>query len=183
MTRSRARRGVVAVSLLAADRLLARAAAKPAAAPRTLVNPVVLERADPSVYKHTDGFYYLTDSVPDFDGVELRRATTLGGLATATPAMLFRRPATGPQSGWIWAPDLQYEDGTWYLYYSASPSSDQLDQRLYAMETTAADPLTGSWKQDGELRTGWQSSATDPTAFTSADGRSYLALGAENPWY
>ena len=173
---------MVAVSLLAAA-ACSHTAAKPAAAPRTLVNPVVLERADPSVYKHTDGFYYLTDSLPAFDGVELRRATTLGGLATATPAMLFRRPATGPQSGWIWAPDLQYEDGTWYLYYSASPSSDRLDQRLYTMETTAADPLTGSWKQDGELRTGWESCATDPTAYTSTDGRSYLLWAQKTSWY
>ncbi|MCY7185891.1 hypothetical protein MK534_09240, partial [Streptococcus gallolyticus subsp. gallolyticus] len=27
-------------------------------------NPIVLERADPWVYKHTDGYYYFTGSVP-----------------------------------------------------------------------------------------------------------------------
>ena len=180
MKRPGAGRGVLVASLLATA-ACSHASARPAAGPHAVVNPVVLQRADPSVYRHTDGFYYLTDSVPDFDGVELRRATTLEGLATAVPVMLFHRPATGPQSGWIWAPDLEYDAGIWYLHYSASPSADRLDQRLYTMETTAADPLTGAWKQDGELRTGWESYATDPTSFTSTDGRSYLVWGQKTP--
>ena len=31
-------------------------------------NPVVLQRADPWVYKHSDDYYYFTASVPEFDG-------------------------------------------------------------------------------------------------------------------
>ena len=155
--------------------------AKPAAPPRTVTNPVVLQRADPSVYKHTDGYYYLTDSVPDFNAVELRRAKTLEGLATAAPVTVFRTPASGPESGWIWAPDITYSDGTWYIYYSASPSSHTFDQRLYTMQTSAADPLTGSWTQNGELHTGWESFTIDATTFTATDGRLYLLWAQKDP--
>ena len=43
--------------------------------------PLVLQRADPYVYRHTDGYYYFTASVPEYDCIELRRAKTLNELA------------------------------------------------------------------------------------------------------
>lgn len=61
----------------------------------TLVNPVVSQRADPSVYRHTDGYYYLTDSVPAYDLIELRRARTLQGLSSATPVVVHRVAGSG----------------------------------------------------------------------------------------
>ena len=105
-----------------------------------MTNPLVRQRADPSVYKAADGYYYLTDSVPEGNAVELRRAATLEGLSSAVPVTLFRTPASGPQSGWIWAPDITLDDGTWLIYYSASPSSNTFDRRLYTMQTASADP-------------------------------------------
>ena len=33
-------------------------------------NPIVIQRADPFIYKHIDGFYYFTASVPEFDRIE-----------------------------------------------------------------------------------------------------------------
>src|SRR5690625_5846712 len=38
-----------------------------------VTNPVTPQRADPWVYKHTDGYYYFTGSVPAYDRIELRR--------------------------------------------------------------------------------------------------------------
>ncbi|MAH28110.1 MAG: alpha-N-arabinofuranosidase, partial [Pseudoalteromonadaceae bacterium] len=35
-------------------------------------SPLVEQRADPFVYKHSDGFYYFTGSVPTYDRIELR---------------------------------------------------------------------------------------------------------------
>ena len=40
-------------------------------------NPIVLERADPWVYKHTDGYYYFTASVPGYQTIELRKENYL----------------------------------------------------------------------------------------------------------
>ncbi len=42
-------------------------------------NPLVNQRADPHIVKHTDGYYYMTATVPEYDRIVLRRATTLQG--------------------------------------------------------------------------------------------------------
>ena len=54
----------------------------PAAIP-VPVNPVVRQRADAQVFRHTDGYYYMTGSVPEYDRLVLRRSRTLAGLTTA----------------------------------------------------------------------------------------------------
>ncbi|MGC3549562.1 alpha-N-arabinofuranosidase, partial [Enterococcus faecium] len=40
-------------------------------------NPIVRQRADPWVYKHTVGYYYFTGTVPGYQVIELRRAKSL----------------------------------------------------------------------------------------------------------
>ena len=42
--------------------------------------PWILQRADPYVYRHTDGNYYFTASIPAYDRIVLRRSETLAGL-------------------------------------------------------------------------------------------------------
>ena len=60
--------------------------------------PLIPQRADPFIYKHTDGYYYFTASVPSYEGIELRRAKTLDELATAETRMVWTKPDTGPYS-------------------------------------------------------------------------------------
>ena len=45
--------------------------------------PFIEQRADPYVYRHFDGSYYFTASVPAYDRIILRRAETLQDLANA----------------------------------------------------------------------------------------------------
>src|SRR5690625_5341572 len=71
-----------------------------------LISPLIEQRADPFIYKHTDGYYYFTGSVPAYNGIELRRAKTIAGLAEATPVMVWHKPDTGPLSDLIWAPEI-----------------------------------------------------------------------------
>ena len=60
-----------------------------------IVNPVVRQRADAQVFRHTDGWYYMTASVPEYDRLVLRRARTLGGLGKGEEIVVWRRPASG----------------------------------------------------------------------------------------
>ena len=46
----------------------------------TYKNPIVIERADPWVYKHTDGYYYFTGSVPGYQEIAVLRAKSLNEL-------------------------------------------------------------------------------------------------------
>ena len=51
------------------------------------INPVVEQRADPWVYKHTDGYYYFTASVPEFDRIEVRRSRHIQELGEQTRSL------------------------------------------------------------------------------------------------
>ena len=58
-------------------------AATVSAADVTLQNPLLRQRADPHVFLHTDGQYYFTATVPEYDRIEIRRTRDLNQLSTA----------------------------------------------------------------------------------------------------
>ena len=64
--------------------------------------PWILQRADPYVYRHTDGMYYFTASLPEYNGIALRRASTLAGLADAEETMIWKKHDKGIMSVHIW---------------------------------------------------------------------------------
>lgn len=86
--------------------------------------PWILQRADPYVYRHTDGMYYFTASLPEYNGIALRRASTLAGLADAEETMIWKKHDKGIMSVHIWAPELHYLDGKWYIYFAGGDIDD-----------------------------------------------------------
>ena len=95
-----------------------------------LDEPAVEQRADAAVQRHTDGYYYFTATVPNWDYIELRRATTLEGLRAAEPKTILKKHATGPMGGFIWAPEIHFIDGKWFIYFGASSAELKWDIRL-----------------------------------------------------
>ena len=87
-----------------------------------LNNPLIKNRADAQIFRHGDGSYYMTGSVPEYDRLILRRARTIAGLADAEERVLWRHEASGPLGGFIWAPELHEIDGRWYVCFAAGPS-------------------------------------------------------------
>ena len=79
--------------------------------------PWILQRADPYVYKHTDGKYYFTASVPEYDKIVLRSSDNLWDLKDADELEVWHKHESGPQSKHIWAPEIHYLFGKWYIYY------------------------------------------------------------------
>jgi GH43 family beta-xylosidase len=144
----------------------------------TILQPLIEQRADPYIYKHTDGYYYFTASVPLYDRIELRRATTIAGLATAPTVDAWHKPDTGPYSELVWAPELHFNDGAWYVYFAAAPSraiKDALFQhRMYAIRNRRANPLEGEWEFMGQVDTGIDSFCLDATTFTHKGTLYYL---------
>ena len=82
--------------------------------------PWIMRRADPYVYRHTDGSYYFTASLPEYDGIALRRADTLYGLKDAEEIRIWNKHTSGIMSFHIWAPELHYLDGKWYIYFAGT---------------------------------------------------------------
>ena len=58
---------------------------------KEVVKPIILQRADPWIYKHTDGYYYFTASVPEYDRIEIRRSKTINGLAEEAGVTIWRK--------------------------------------------------------------------------------------------
>jgi GH43 family beta-xylosidase len=148
-----------------------------------ILNPLVRNRADAQVFRHTDGWYYMTGSVPEYDRLVLRRAKTLAGLATARERVLWRHLASGPMSGFIWAPELHLIDGRWIMYFAAGPSGggeDVFRIRTYAVVCDGTNPMTGGWSVLGQLQTSWDSFNLDSTSFVHR-GTRYLCWAQREP--
>lgn len=99
--------------------------------------PFIEQRADPYVYKHVDGTYYFTASVPDYDRIVLRKSATLTGLRDAEEKTIWKKHESGDMSKHIWAPELHYIDGTFYIYFAASREEDKWRLRPYILECSA----------------------------------------------
>ena len=145
-----------------------------------VTNPVMPQRADPWVYKHTDGNYYFTGSVPAYDRIEIIKSPNLQGLPFQTPAVVWRKPDSGPMSFHIWAPELHFIDGRWYLYFAAGRADDKWNIRMYVLENESADPTTGVWLPKGPIATRWDSFCLDATSFEHAGVR-YLVWAQNDP--
>ncbi len=65
-----------------------------------------------------------TASVPAYDRIILRRADSLAGLAGAVENTVWTKHKSGIMSEHIWAPELHYLDGKWYLYFAAGEAED-----------------------------------------------------------
>ncbi len=150
-----------------------------------ITNPLILERADPSIYRHTDGYYYFTATVPAYDLIELRRAQSIQGLSTAVPSVIWRAHASGAMASHIWAPEIHHVDGSWYIYFAAGSSSNVWDIRVYVLSNDSANPLEGVWQEQGQLMTNGPGSsgsffALDATTFEH-QGVRYLVWAESDP--
>lgn len=153
------------------------ASASPAVA---YTNPIAGQRADPHIVKHTDGYYYFTATAPEYDRIVLRRATTIQGLATATESVVWRRHTSGEMGAHIWAPEIHFIDGRWYIYFAAGRADDVWRIRPYVLENTSANPLTGSWVERGRVDVPWDTFSLDMSTFVVAGVR-YLAWAQAEP--
>jgi GH43 family beta-xylosidase len=165
-----------ATAILAAAGAGSLVAAQPAAAApgsTPVINPVVPQRADPWLMKHTDGQYYFTGSVPEYDRIVVRSSATISGLGSSPEAVVWTRPASGTMGGHIWAPELHHFDGKWHIYFAAGDSSDVFRVRIYVISTAAADPTTAVWEPPVRVHTHADTFSLDATTFEHA-GTRYL---------
>jgi len=70
----------------------------------------------------------------------------------------------------LWAPDVAFKDGTYYLYF---PLKDKQD--VFRIGVATSKSPTGPFKAEKEPIKG--SFSIDPAAFTDTDGSSYLYFG------
>lgn len=118
-----------------------------APSPQTFANPLLPSGADPySFYK--DGYYYYTNSLGNRIG--LWKTKNLADLKTAEYKTIYTPPGSGMHSKELWAPEVMFINGKWYVYY-ASDDGDNNHHRLYVLENSSADPMQGEWIFKGPI--------------------------------
>ena len=137
--------------------------------PRTSVasysNPLLTSGADPYAIYH-DGVYYYTQSM--YDHLSIWKTKDITDLRHARSKTVWL-PDDLTNSRDLWAPELHYLDGKWYLYYAAAGIRAGSHQ-LYVLENSHPDPTEGRFIYKGQLRTSAdQSWAVDASVFTHRD--------------
>lgn len=112
----------------------------------------IAQRADPYVYKHTNGDYYFTASLPEYNGIALRCARSLKELQAAEEIMVWKKHESGPMSFHVWAPELHYLEGKWYIYFAAGEAENVWNIRPYVLECTGDNPLMDAWVERGMMQ-------------------------------
>ncbi|MCC3154412.1 glycoside hydrolase family 43 protein [Hymenobacter sp. BT770] len=115
----------------------------------TFTNPLLASGPDPWVYQK-DGYYYYMHTTNT--NLRIWKTANMSDLSQTSSVVAWTPPVTGPASGNLWAPELYFLDGKWYIYYSAGPEGTNLgQQRTWVLENTSADPTAGSWVDKGRL--------------------------------
>ena len=138
---------------------------------------------DPVMIKEGDTYYVFGTG----RGVSIITSTnridwTRGGSAFAEPLAWWKQDIP-KQDGSIWAPDISYRDGKFYMYYSVSAWMDFNSSIGYATNTTL-DPKDPNykWVDHGKVidyRNGGEGvNCIDPNLFVDSDGRVWLFYGS-----
>ncbi len=131
-------------------------------------NPIIENGADPWIIKKDDIYYYCA-STKDHT-ISVGKSALLHIPGDLKP--VWKAPNAGWNSDCIWAPELHYLNGRWYIYYAAGESGPPfIHQRAGVLESVTDDPQ-GEYIDKGMLYTGdsignWDSNrwAIDMTVF------------------
>ena len=115
----------------------------------TFQNPLLPSGPDPFVAQK-DGFYYYLHTLNT--RLAIWKTARMSDLGNAPGTVVWTPPTNGAASGNLWAPELFFLDGKWYLYYTAGPTGTNLGlQRTWVLENPNADPTTGTWTDKGRI--------------------------------
>lgn len=114
--------------------------------------PWIEQHADPYVTCEHGGKYYFTASVPAYDRIVLRCADSLEALQDAPEETIWTKHASGEMSANIWAPEIHYLFGSWYIYYAGSDKDDVWRLRPYVLKCEGEDPMKDPWIELGKMQ-------------------------------
>ena len=128
---------------------------------KTFKNPLLPSGPDPWVIQK-DGYYYYCNSTGR--NITLRKTKNMADLANAPKNIVWTPPETGMYSRELWAPELHFLNGKWYVYVAADDGKND-NHRMWVLENPDADPLTNNWTVKGKIADPSDRWAIDMTVF------------------
>lgn len=130
------------------------------------------EIADPTcIYCEEDNYYYMVST-----GGKILRSKDMVNWQKRTKAFP-SIPSWGTNGAGLWAPDIQYIDGQYVMYYSLSIWDDPNP----GIGVASAPHPKGPWVDHGKVFTSNEigvNNSIDPMAFVDIDKRVYLVWGS-----
>ena len=112
---------------------------------------------DPWIIRHGDRYYY---SESAGNGIAIRQTPNLLDFSGSEQRILWQAPATGPYSKEVWAPELHFLRGRWYLYFAADDGRNE-NHRMWVIRSETDSPFgpyggpvlleTEGWAIDGTV--------------------------------
>ena len=132
----------------------------------TYTNPVFPSGADPWIIQK-DGYYYYTNT--SGSRLFLRKAKNLDDLKTSEQKTIWIPPAGTSYSKEIWAPELHFILGKWYIYFAADDGNNK-NHWIYVVENPSPDPVEGTWEFKGKVSDPFDKWAIDASVFEYSGG-------------
>jgi beta-xylosidase len=122
------------------------------------INPILSgDRPDPSILKQGDDYYMVHSSFESIPGLVLWHSRDLVNWEPITATL-------NKYVGSVWAPDLSYVDGRYYIYFPAVSEKGFTNMVVYA------DNIEGPWYGPVDLEVG----NFDPGHISDENGQRYL---------
>lgn len=146
----------------------------------TFTNPIVARGADPWVVRW-QGSYYFCQSRGG-RGIWVSKSARLQDIGNGPWARVWSPPPGQSYSREIWAPELHYLQGRWYIYVAADDGRNET-HRMFVLEGTSQNPQD-PFVFRGQLALDPDRWAIDGTVLEMRDGKLFFIWsgweGAEN---
>ncbi|MBD0367582.1 MAG: glycoside hydrolase family 43 protein [Flavisolibacter sp.] len=113
----------------------------------TFTNPLLPSGADPWVIQKNGYYYYMHTTGRD---LVLWKTKSIADLKSAERKTVWTPPDSTMYSKQIWAPEIHFINGVWYIYFAADDGRNE-NHRLYVIQNTSSDPMQGEWIFKGKI--------------------------------
>jgi GH43 family beta-xylosidase len=135
-------------------------------------NPIIPDGADPWVIQYEGEYLYCRS---DGGRIFVHRSPTLQGIAGAPGTMIFDPPNGTMYSQNLWAPELHFLDGKFYVYFAADNGANE-NHRMYVLESNTSNPQ-GAYTFKGKIAAATDRWAIDGTVAEISGQRYFVWSG------
>ena len=104
----------------------------------TAQNPICKPGDDPFV-TYRNGVYYYLFTASGATELKVATATSLDKISRDNAKSVYKAPAGTDHSKQLWAPEMYYLEGNWYIYVAADDGNDE-NHRMHVLKGTTQNP-------------------------------------------